>query len=168
MTKKRILFLIFSLFVFFIFFILINPIIGKFLTGTARIIGNETKCEIYIDGIKKSNAKLFTSKSNFAENEKRNILILYLRNVEDYNGIPVLIIDKENQIVAFPNASEKDYNVVFDNLFQSDSGANSMIPINNKLKGFGFEPNLKINEKTIAFTILVKNKTLKILIKKIA
>ncbi len=168
MTKKRILFFIFPLFLIPIIFILINPIIGKFLTGTARIIGNEIKCEIYIDGVKKSNAKLFISKSNFEENEKRDFLILYLRNVEDYHGFPVLIIDRENQIVAFPNASKKDYNIILENLFQSDSGANVMIPIDDKLKGFGFEPNLKINENVIDFNILVKNKILKIIIKNIA
>jgi len=162
MTRNRILFSALTIILISIIIVLMNPIVGKFLTGTARIIGKNIKCEIYINGNEKLNAKLFISKSNFAENEKRDYLILYLRDINDYKGIPVLIIDKENRSLMFPNASKKDYNLVFGNLLQSDSGANVMIPINNKLKGFGYEPNLKITEKNIEFEIIVKNKIQKI------
>ena len=109
-------------------------------------------------------AKLFILKSNFDETEKRDYLILYLRDLKDYNEIPVFIIDKENQIVNIPNASEKDYNLVFENLLQSDSGANVMVPINNNFKGFGFEPNLIFEEQKISFKIPVKNNIKKIVI----
>ena len=162
MTKKRILFSVFSVFIVFIITILLNPIIGKYLTGTARIIGKDIKCEIYIDGKKKTETKLFESKSNFTESEKRDYLILYLREEKDFNGIPVLIIDKKNGIVKIPNASKKDYNLVFGNLLQSDSGANVMISINDKLKGMGCEPNLIITKNNIEFEILMENKIQKI------
>lgn len=141
-----------------------NPILGKFLTGSARLIGKETKSEIYINGKRELDAKLFILKSNFDETEKRDYLILYLRDLKDYNEIPVFIIDKENQIVNIPNASEKDYNLVFENLLQSDSGANVMVPINNNFKGFGFEPNLIFEEQKISFKIPVKNNIKKIVI----
>ena len=63
---KKLLILFFGLFIsilIVIFFVF--PILGKFITGTARIIGKETKSEIYINGIKESDAKIFISKSNF-------------------------------------------------------------------------------------------------------
>jgi hypothetical protein len=162
MNKRKIIISGISLILILTIFIFINPIVGKFLTGTARIIGKNINCEVYIEGTKKIEAKLYKSDSNFAENEKRNYLILYLRNVKNYKGIPVIVIDKENRIVMFPNASKKDYNLVFGNLLQSDSGANVMIPINDELKGFGVEPNLIITEKKIEFEINVENKIQKI------
>lgn len=164
MFKKLFIFVLVSFVLVTIIIVLRNPIIGKFFSGTARLIGKETKSEIYIDGKKKSDAKLFLSRSNFEETEKRDYLILYLRDVKDYDGIPVLIIDKENQIVKFPNSNEKDYDVVFENLLQSDSGANVMVPLNNKLKGLGFEPNLKIENNVIKFKMLVENKICEIII----
>ena len=162
MNNKKIAISGISLILILTIFIFINPIVGKFLTGTARIIGKNIDCEVYIDGKKKTDATVYKSDSNFVENEKRNYLILYLRNVKSYEGIPVFVIDKENEIVMLPNASKKDYDLVFGNLLQSDSGANVMIPINDKLKGFGVEPNLRITEKNIEFEIIVKNKIQKI------
>lgn len=35
-------------------------------------------------------------------------------------------------MVIIPNDNIKDYNIIFNKLFQSDSGANVMIPLNNK------------------------------------
>ena len=163
--KKISLFIVIAILLIFVITVFRNPIIAKFLSGTARIIGKEIRSEIYINGKRELNAKLFIAKSNFEETEKRDYLILYLRNLKDYNGTPVLIIDRENQIVKIPNANEKDYNLVFENLLQSDSGANVMIPINNKIKGLGFEPNLKFADKKITFNTLEDNIINQILIK---
>ena len=165
MLKKIFLFIVISTTLISIVVVFRNPIIGKFLTGTAKIIGKETKSEIYINGKRELDAKLFIAKSNFDATEKRDYLILYLRDLKDYNGTPALIIDRENQIVKIPNASEKDYNLVFENLLQSDSGANVMIPINDKIKGLGFEPNLKFADKKITFNTLEDNNINQILIK---
>ena len=164
MLKKIFLFIVISTTLISVITVFRNPILGKFLTGSARLIGKETKSEIYINGKRELDAKLFILKSNFDETEKRDYLILYLRDLKDYNEIPVFIIDKENQIVNIPNASEKDYNLVFENLLQSDSGANVMVPINNNFKGFGFEPNLIFEEQKISFKIPVKNNIKKIVI----
>ena len=164
MLKKIITFIVIAVPLISVITVFRNPILGKFLTGSARLIGKETKSEIYINGKRELDAKLFILKSNFDETEKRDYLILYLRDLKDYNEIPVFIIDKVNQIVNIPNASEKDYNLVFENLLQSDSGANVMVPINNNFKGFGFEPNLIFEEQKISFKIPVKNDIKKIVI----
>jgi hypothetical protein len=141
-----------------------TPIIGKYVMGTARIIGKETRTEIFINEKKEPDAKLFISKSNFNETKKQDYLILYLTDVKDYKGINVLIIDKAHKLLMFPNSSEKDYDIIFKNLFQSDSGANVMIPVNNKLKGLGFEPELKIEKDVIKFKIVNENKIYDILV----
>ena len=162
MNKRKIVISGIALILILTIFIFINPIVGKFLTGTARIIGKNINCEVYIDGTKNTEAKLYKSNSNFSENERRNYLILYLRNVKNYKGNKVLIIDREYKILMIPNAGKSNYDLVFGNLLQSDSGANVMIPINDKLKGPGMEPNLKITNKHIEFEIVVENKIQKI------
>lgn len=164
MTKKGIIISILLAISIVTIFIIVNPISLKLLAGSARVIGLENKSKIFINGNQKLNAKLFKVKSNFEENENRDYLILYLRDVKDYAGIPVWIIDKKNKIIAFPNASKNDYNLIFGNLIQSDSGANVLIPINDKLKGFSFDPNLKIVNKNISFEIIVNNQVQKITI----
>lgn len=164
MLKKLLIFLIISFISITVITMYSTPIIGKYITGTARIIGKETRTEIFMNGKKKSDAKLFISKSNFQETKKRDYLILYLDEVKGYSGIPVLIIDREHKVLMFSNSSKKDYDLIFKNLFQSDSGANVMIPVNNELKGLGFEPDLKIEKDVIKFKIPAENKIYDIII----
>lgn len=151
----------------FIILILIfwSSILGKFLTGTARIIGKEIKSEVYIDGIREKEAKIFISKSNFEGNEKRDYLILYLRDVKKINEFPVLVIDRKYNDVKIPDAGENDYNLFFNYLFQSDSGANVMVFVNDDVKGLGFEPDLRIKKEVIKFKMLFVKKPSEIVIK---
>ena len=146
--------------IFFVF-----PILGKFITGTAREIGKETKSEIYIDGKRENEAKIFISKSNFEGNEKRDYLILYLREVKKIKEFPVLVIDRKYNEVKIPNAGENDYNLFFNYLFQSDSGANVMVFVNDDVKGLGFEPDLRIEKEVIKFKMLFAKKPVEIVIK---
>ncbi|TPG34002.1 hypothetical protein [Flavobacterium pectinovorum] len=145
--------------------IFMNSILGKFLTGTARIIGKEIKSEIYIDGKREDKAKLFISKSNFEGNETRDYLILYLRDVKKIKEYPVLVIDRKYNDVMIPNASKNDYNLVFNYLFQSDSGANVMVFVKDDVKGLGFEPDLRIENNVIKFKMLFAKKPSDIIIK---
>ncbi|CAM3999381.1 MULTISPECIES: hypothetical protein [Flavobacterium] len=162
--KKTLIF--FTIFVVVLFLIISykNPIIGKYIVGSARIIGEKTKSEVYCNQLKIDDAKLFLSKSNFEETEKRNHYILYFRNVKAFEGIPVVIVDIESNSVCIPNASLKDYDIVLGSLFQSESGAKVMIPIDNELKGLNFDPDLKVSFKKISFHLLVNNEIREIVI----
>ena len=165
MKVKKNAFIIVPIFLFSVV-IFTNPIIGKYLSGTARLIGKPIDAKIYISEKKSAEAKVFYSNSDFYNKQKRDYLILYLRSVKTYNGIAVFVIDKKNEIVYFPNSSDSDYNVYFENLLQSDSGANVMVPINDSLKGLGFDPKLVIQKSKIEFEILdSENRMLKIRIK---
>ena len=162
---KKIAVIIFTIFLFSVV-IFTNPILGKYITGTARLIGKPIDAEIYINEKKDTNAKVFHSNSDFYNKQKRDYLILYLRNVTTYNGIDVYVIDKKNKIAYFPNSGENNYNVYFGNLLQSDSGANVMVSINDSLKGLGFDPKLVIQKNIIEFEIVDSQKRiLKIRIK---
>ena len=165
MKVKKIALIIFPIFLFSVV-IFTNPIIGKYLSGTARLIGKQFDAEIYIGEKKNENAKVFYSNSDFYNKQKRDYLILYLRSVKAYNGIAVFVIDKKNEIVYIPNSSKSNYNIYFENLLQSDSGANVLVPINDSLKGLGFDPKLVIQKNKIEFEILDSEKRiLKIRIK---
>jgi hypothetical protein len=162
---KKLLLIFVSFFILISFPLFFKPILIKLFTGTARVIGREAKSEIYINGKKELEAKLFISKSNFEGNETRDYLILYLRNVKDYDTLPVFIIDKKYQNVMIPNASKADYDIIFKNLFQSDSGSNVMVSLKDNIKGLGFDPDLKIGKDVIQFKILVDGKYSKITVK---
>ena len=50
MLKKIITFIVIAVPLISVITVFRNPILGKFLTGSARLIGKETKSEIYING----------------------------------------------------------------------------------------------------------------------
>ncbi|MBC8643992.1 hypothetical protein H9W95_07840 [Flavobacterium lindanitolerans] len=106
-NKKLVLISIISVLLIIGVYIFSHPIIAKLATGTARIIGSQTKADIYINGKKDAKAKLFVSASNFEENQKHDFLILYLRDTDKFSDFPVVVIDKEKASVNRPNASKK-------------------------------------------------------------
>jgi hypothetical protein len=150
---RKFVLILFLLFCTIIFILAVNPIIVKWITGSARLIGKEIQNEVYINGKRKSEVKLFHVNSDFYNKKKKKNLVLYLIDLKQYDGIPVIIIDLKDKFVGFPNASISDYNLYFGNLIQSESGANVIIPINDGLKGWGYEPKLKINGKEISFEL---------------
>ena len=94
MKVKKNAFIIVPIFLFSVV-IFTNPIIGKYLSGTARLIGKPIDAKIYISEKKSAEAKVFYSNSDFYNKQKRDYLILYLRSVKTYNGIAVFVIDKK-------------------------------------------------------------------------
>ena len=155
--KKTIVLIFTILLLLAIGFVMFNPLIGKTFAGTARNVGSETRSTIYIDDKEELNAKVFVLKSDFSGIQNKDYVILYLRNTRR-KEFPVIVIDKKRGLVTLPNASKTDYNIVFGHLYQSDSGANVMIPINDDLKGLGFEPELEITLKKITFKIPFKGR----------
>lgn len=150
---KKIFFLfIFCFSIFFLYIFFQRPIVLKLFVGSARNIGTELKSTIYVDGKINTDAKLFKCNSDFYNKEKRNYYILYLRNTS-LNDFPVLTIENDENLICYPNASKSDYNIIFGNLIQSESGANVRIPINDEVKGPGINPKLKMIENTIEFEL---------------
>ncbi len=146
-----------------------NPsILLKLFVGSARNIGKPINAEIFINDKKQDEAKLFYVNTNFYNDKKEDYYVLYLRNLRNLknseNIFPVYVIDKKYNFLEIPNASISDYNIVFGNLYQSESGANVRVPIDGKLKGFGYNPNLKIEKNKFEFEIS-KSEKFKILIK---
>ncbi|PKW20217.1 hypothetical protein [Flavobacterium lindanitolerans] len=163
-NKKLVLISIISVLLIIGVYIFSHPIIAKLATGTARIIGSQTKADIYINGKKDAKAKLFVSASNFEENQKHDFLILYLRDTDKFSDFPVVVIDKEKASVNRPNASKKDYDIVLGQLIQSESGAHTIFSIQEKIKGSEQNPDIVMTRKQIKFVITAENQTQQIII----
>ena len=66
--------------------------------------------------------------------------------------------------MKLPNAGKANYDVIFRQLLQSDSGANVMVSVNDKIKGSGYDPELVIKKNEVQFRILHNEKYLRIVI----
>lgn len=143
--------------VFLTVYLFLNPIVIKLIVGSARVIGSETKSEVWINGKKDPDIKVFACDSDFYGNS-RNYRIISFRDSDQNFEMPVLVIDREAQLVKIPNASTEDYKVLLGKLLQSESGANAMIPLNDPIKGPGFEPELEMDDHEIRFKIVDQNK----------
>ena len=129
------------------------PILTKWILGSARIIGEPITCKIKINGIKCDSAKVFHQTTDFSGKFERDYLILFILNRTKSDGRNVLVIDRENKLIRIPNSNKIDYEIIANTLFQSESGAHVMIPINDNVKGYGFEPKLKFEDNTIEFIL---------------
>ena len=152
--RKRIIFIgIFSLLIIGIIQIISKPIIGKWILGSARIIGKPIDKKVKINGIELKSAKIFIQKTDFNTSKKRNYLILYLPNKTPSEGRNIIVIDKENNWIRIPSSNKRDYELIGNYLFQSETGAETMNPIFDDMKGLGFESDLKINKNLIEFKL---------------
>lgn len=131
------------------------PILGKWIIGSARPIGKPISCEIKINGIEYVNAKIFRQTTDFYGTTDRDYLILFIPKKNKSNGRNVLVIDRVNNVIRRPNSNKRDYEIICNYLFQSESGANTMVPINDGMKGMGFDPNLKFVNTLIEFDLPV-------------
>ncbi len=150
--KKNIaiLFLIFIIIILLIFFQ--TPIIGKYLFGTARIINTEVQYKVLVNNRKCDNCKVFEIKENFDGKHKCNLLVLYFENNYNSKSRNVILIDLTEKKVGYPNSGKSNYDLIFNNLFQSDSGS-FYVPFDDVAKGYGFNTNLIIRNNNIKFNL---------------
>ena len=131
-----------------------NPILGKWLFGSARIIGKPIDAVVMVNGVEAPNAKVFLQTTDFSDQQDRDYLILYTPNKTKLEGRNIMIVDRSNNLVRKPGASNRrDYEVLGGYLFQSESGAKTLIPIHDDIKGLGFNPGLEFNGEIIRFNL---------------
>lgn len=150
MNKKKItIFLILTISSLILLFIYQNQILLKYITSSARIIGNEKKVMIYTNGELNQNIKLFSATSYLDGQPANYDLLVFKENLSR----KVISINYDYNFIGLPNSTnEKDYKIIFGNLFQSDMGG-KFTPINNAYKGFDFEPELSLKGNTIIFNL---------------
>lgn len=150
--KKNIaiLFSISILIILFIFFR--TPIIGKYIFGTARIIDTQIQYKVFVNNRKYDKCKVFEIKKSFDGKRNCNLLALYFENNLNPETRNVILIDLTDKKVGRPNSNKKDYDLIFGNLFQSESGS-FYVAFDDVAKGYGFNTDLIIKNNNIKFKL---------------
>ena len=147
--NKKNLLLILIITSLILIFIYQNPILLKYITNSARIIGKEKTAKIYTNGELNKNIKLFSVTSYFDGKPANYDLLVFNLKVSR----KVISINYDYNYIGLPTSTnEKDYKIIFGNLIQSDLGG-QFTPINDAYKGFDFEPELILKGNTIKFNL---------------
>ncbi|WP_312555265.1 hypothetical protein [Empedobacter brevis] len=147
--RNKILVTFFSILSIIGIYLYSNPILLKFIFSSSRNLGQPIPAKIYTDGKLNERIKLFKVYSHF-DKKRANFEILVFSDDVSRNFIS---INYDYNFIGLPNSTnEKDYKILLGNLFQSNLGA-TFFPINDKIKGYGFEPELKFNTKSTTFKL---------------
>lgn len=127
-----------------------NPITLKWALGSARFIGKPIEVDSYVNGKLNEKIKVFHV-DKYWNNELADYYILH--SPEFHKRIEFFSVNKMDNYVGCPSSTnQRDYDIVFGFLFQSEVGS-KFTPIQNDIKGFNFNPNLKINENEIILNL---------------
>ena len=150
---KKNIFLLLSISIIIILFIFFRtPIIGKYIFGTARIIDKQVQYKVLLNNRKYDKCKVFEIKKSFDGKLKCNLLVLYFENKSNTETRNVILIDLNEKKAGRPNSNKKDYDLIFGNLFQSESGS-FYVAFDNVAKGYGFNTDLIIKNNNIKFKL---------------
>ena len=136
-----------------------HPIILKWLSGSARIIGSPTRAKVYTDGQYNADIKVYHV-STYWGGEPADYYILHFPYANK-SRLKFLGINKKDNYAGGPSATNiDDYDNVDGLLFQSEVGSN-FTPMQNDIKGFNFDPQLVFVERQITLNIPTTAKELK-------
>jgi len=137
-----------------------HPIILKWLTGSARIIGKPIHATVYTNGQINRNIEVFHV-DKYWEGEKADYYILYTTYAPDNSKLKFFSVNRKDNYVGKPSATNiRDYDVIAGHLFQSEVGGH-LTPFQHDMKGYDFDPNLTFNDRQIKLNIPPTAKELK-------
>ena len=133
------------------------PILLKWLTGSARIIGRPISAKVLTNGQVNSKVKTFHA-DTYWEGEKADYFLLYFPVVSNKRMRTVVCINRQDKIVAKPSSQAVDaYDIFLGFLFQSDMGKN-FSSYQDEMKGYGFNPELEIGANFLKFKVPYQEK----------
>jgi hypothetical protein len=129
-----------------------HPILLKWLTGDARVIGKPIKAIVYVNG--EINSGISVYKVNRHWNGQKTIS--YLIGLKEDNKAAELIfinIDLVEKWIGRPACTNITcYDLVNGRLFQSETGGH-FSPFQDDMKGYNFDPSLTYSKDQIEFKI---------------
>ncbi len=135
---------------FLILFIYRHPIVLKWMTGSARVIGWPVRARVYADGEMDKKIKVFHS-DTYWDGRKADYYILYLFSPYPYKTKHIVSLDIQNKYAGVPAFTDKkSFDLVLGFLFQSETG-DQFSDFRDTVKGYGFDPRMYISGKTIRF-----------------
>ena len=134
-----------------------HPIILKWLTGSARIIGKPANALIYTNGQPNNDIKVFKVDKYWDDGPstptKAHTYLLSFKKIDNESKLQFININLDQIWMGIPvGAAKKDYDHIFGYLFQSDVGGH-FANFTDDIKGYGFNPNLSFSERQIKFNV---------------
>lgn len=138
--------------VFLTVFIYRHPIILRWITGSAKVIGWPVRASVYADGKIDKKIRVFHS-DKYWNNNKTDYYILYILSPYSYRTKHIISLDIRDKYAGVPSATDKNsFDLVFGLLFQSETGT-QFSDFRDEVKGYGFDPHMDISGKTIRFNV---------------
>ncbi len=129
-----------------------HPIILKWVTGSARIIGRPIKGTIYSNGQINQKNKIFHVDS-YWDGIVADYFILFLNEKEKNSRLKYVCVNRKENYVGTPSGINiSDYDIIGGFLIQSETGA-IFTPFQNNIKGFNFDPLLKTSNTELTFDL---------------
>lgn len=130
-----------------------HPIILKWLTGDARIIGKPINATVYANGQINDGIKVYHTEKYWESNKKANNYLLSLKEFDNVGKLKFFNVNLIEKWIGRPvGTSKNDYDFVLDYLIQSETGGH-FVPFQDDIKGYNFDPQLSFTEKQIKFNV---------------
>ena len=156
-TSKTLFALTILFSVFLILFVYRHPIVLKWMTGSARVIGSPLRASVYADGKMDKKIKVFHS-DTYWDGRRADCYILYILSPYTYKTKHIVSLDIHDKYAGVPAFTDKkSFDLVFGILFQSETGT-QFSDFRNSVTGYGFDPHMDISGKTIRFYLPSKQK----------
>jgi len=153
---KKIAIILASVFLLYIACIVLleicSPMLSKWVSGSARIIGLPINATVYTDGHINNDITVYREKT-YWDGKKANNYILKLAKFDKDGMLKFIHIDLDDKWIGRPvSTAESDYDIINGSLFQSDVSYHC-IDFRNDMKGFNFDPHLEYSNSEIKFDV---------------
>ena len=136
-----------------------HPIILKWVTGSARLVGRPTNATVYTNGQVNTDIKVFHVEK-YWNGEPAEYYILHFPYA-DNSRLKILSLNRKDNYAGGPSSTNiRDYDIIAGFLFQSDVGS-KFTPMQDDMKGFNHDPQLAFTDRQITLTIPPTAKELK-------
>jgi len=129
-----------------------HPIVLKWLTGSARIVGRPINATVYTNGQINSDIKVFHV-DKYWNGNNADYFILNSSFVPNNKKLKFFSINRKDNYVGRPSSTNlRDYDIIAGLLFQSEVGG-KFTPFEDDIKGYNFDTKLTFIEKQITLKI---------------
>ena len=134
-----------------------HPIILKWVTGSARIIGKPTNALVYTNGQPNNDIKVYKVEKYWDDGPstptKAHTYLLSFKKIDHESNVQFININLDQVWVGIPiGAAKKDYDYILGYLLQSEVGGH-FASFTDANKGYNFDPNLSFSERQIKFNV---------------
>lgn len=128
-----------------------HPILLKWVSGSARLIGKPLIATVYVNGRINKDVKVFHVDKNW-NGKHADYYILHFPNAEN-SRLKFISLNKKENYVGIPISTNiRDNDLIMELLFQSEVGA-YFSPMQDEMKGFNYDPKPVFSEKEISLNL---------------